>query len=167
MDYELIKFLDVRVAYRWVQVQTDFNKGGIEANQVLLQQPFTPEHRFFINLGYATKKTLEESNWTVDFTAQWFSEQRIPSTEGNLVNNRRNQLSPSFSLLNTQVTRNFNKRLAVYAGVENILNFKQENPIIDADNPFGNEFDASMVWGPIFGRNIYAGLRWKITKEMK
>lgn len=167
VDYEVIKFLDVRVAYRWVQVQTDFNKGGIEANQVLLQQPFTPEHRFFINLGYATKKTLEESNWTVDFTAQWFSEQRIPSTEGNLVNNRRNELSPSFSLLNTQVTRNFNKRLAVYAGVENILNFKQENPIIDAENPFGNEFDASMVWGPIFGRNIYAGLRWKITKEMK
>ena len=59
----------------------------------------------------------------------------------------------------------FNKRLAVYAGVENILNFRQDNPIIDADNPFGNEFDASMVWGSIFGRNIYAGLRWKITKE--
>jgi len=165
VDYELIKFLDVRLAYRWVQVQTDFNIGGVEENQELLQQPFTPEHRFFVNFGYATKKGLNQANWTFDLTAQWFSEQRIPSTEGNLLNNRRNDLSPSFSLLNTQVTRNFNKRLAVYAGVENILNFRQDNPIIDSDNPFGNEFDASMVWGPIFGRNIYAGLRWKITKE--
>jgi len=167
IDYELIKFLEVRLAYRWVQVQTDFNKGGIEENQVLLQQPFTPEHRFFVNFGYATKKTLKESNWTVDFTTQWFSEQRIPSTDGNLVNNRRKKVSPSFFLLNAQVTRNFSKRLAVYGGVENVLNYRQDNPIIDAKNPFGNEFDASMVWGPIFGRNMYAGIRWKIAKEEK
>ena len=167
VDYELIKFLDVRLAYRWVQVQTDYNLGGVEENQTQLQQPFTPEHRFFVNFGYATKKTLKESNWTVDFTTQWFSEQRIPSTEGNLINNRRKDLSPSFFLLNTQVTRNFNKRWAVYAGVENILNYRQEDPIIDAENPFGNDFDASMVWGPIFGRNIYAGMRWKIKKEEK
>lgn len=167
IDYELIKFLDLRLAYRWVQVETDFNVGGVEENQVRLQQPYTPEHRFFINFGYETKKTLKESNWTFDFTTQLFSEQRIPSTEANLKNNRRGNASPSFFMLNSQVTRNFNKRWAVYAGVENLLNFRQENPIIEVDNPFGNEFDASMVWGPIFGRNIYAGMRWKIGEKKK
>lgn len=165
VDYELIKFLDVRLAYRWAQVETDFNLGGVEENQVRLQQAYTPEHRFFINFGYATRKTLKESNWTIDFTAQLLSEQRIPSTENNLIGNRREQVSPSFTLLISQVTRNFNTRWAVYVGVENMLNYRQEDPIIDADNPFGDEFDASMVWGPIFGRNIYAGMRWKIAKE--
>ena len=51
--------------------------------------------------------------------------------------------------------------------IENVLNYRQENPIIDADNPFGTEFDASMVWGPIFGRNIYAGFRWTLKNDEK
>jgi hypothetical protein len=57
----------------------------------------------------------------------------------------------------------FDKKFDMYVGVENILDFKQSNPIIDAQNPFGksNYFDASMVWGPVFGRMIYSGLRLK------
>jgi outer membrane receptor protein involved in Fe transport len=50
--------------------------------------------------------------------------------------------------------------LEAYAGVENILNYMQMNPIVDASNPFGEYFDASMVWGPAMGRNIYVGLRY-------
>ena len=37
-----------------------------------------------------------------------------------------------------------------------------ENPIIAASNPNGSNFDASLIWGPIMGRNIYFGLRYKI-----
>jgi len=47
-------------------------------------------------------------------------------------------------------------------GVENLLDFKQNNPIIDPTNPNGNYFDASLIWGPINGRMVYAGLRYKI-----
>jgi len=157
LDYELIKFLDLRLAYRWVQVETDYSVG-------LLQQPFTPKHRFFVNVGYATAENLNYANWTFDVTYQWFGEQRIPTTANNLEGNQRANNSPSFNLVNMQVTRNFNKRVALYAGVENVFNFKQDNPIIAADNPFGNEFDASMIWGPVFGRNVYAGLRWKLKR---
>ena len=165
IDYELIKFLDIRLAYRWVQVQTDYRSRNDITETTLLQQPYTPEHRFFVNLGYETKKTIKEANWMFDFTTQWFSEQRIPSSQDNSVENRREEESPNFMLLSGQITRNFNKRWAVYAGVENLLNFRQDEPIIDSENPFSNEFDASMVWGPIFGRNIYAGFRWKLKKE--
>ena len=47
-------------------------------------------------------------------------------------------------------------------GGENINNYKQENPIIMANNPFDPGFDASIVHGPIFGSTYYLGLRFKI-----
>jgi outer membrane receptor for ferrienterochelin and colicins len=46
--------------------------------------------------------------------------------------------------------------------VENLLNFKQPNPIIASDAPYSKYFDAAMVWGPVYGRMLYAGLRFKI-----
>ena len=60
---------------------------------------------------------------------------------------------------NTKIySNNFN----IYLGVENLLNYKQSNPIISSDLPFNKYFDASMVWGPIYGRMLYLGLRYKI-----
>jgi hypothetical protein len=55
-------------------------------------------------------------------------------------------------------------------GVENLLNYKQDQPIVGAeygDNSvtqaeFDAVFDASMIYGPIFGRMSYVGLRWGI-----
>lgn len=158
LSYELIKFLDMRVAYRWIEVKTDYI-GGTRL------KPFTPRHRLFANFAYATDKTVEDANWTFDLTAQWVGEQRIPSTSENTQDNIRSTISPSFMLYNAQATRNFNKKFAVYVGLENIFNYQQKHPIIGANNPFGNEFDASMVWGPIFGRMVYGGLRYVIQKK--
>ena len=64
----------------------------------------------------------------------------------------------SFQQLSAQVTRYF-RRWSVYIGGENLTNFKQKNPIIDASNPWGENFDATMVWGPMHGAKAYIGLR--------
>jgi len=37
----------------------------------------------------------------------------------------------------------------------------QENPVINAENPFSDTFDATQVWGPIQGRRFYVGLRYR------
>lgn len=158
VSYELMKFLDLRLAYRFIEVKTDY----LDETRL---KPFTPKHRLFANLGYATTKNSKEGNWTFDLTGQWFGEQRIPSTQDNLTENQRSTSSPSFMLFNTQVTRNFNKKWAVYGGMENIFNYRQDNPIIDAENPFSSDFDASMVWGPIFGRMVYGGVRYTLEKK--
>ena len=50
----------------------------------------------------------------------------------------------------------------MYIGGENIGNYTQSDPIIEPENPFGENFDASLIWGPVMGRNIYAGIRYKI-----
>jgi hypothetical protein len=57
--------------------------------------------------------------------------------------------------------------LEIYLGGENITNFKQLNPIIDSQNPFGQKFDATNVWGPIMGINIYGGFRFSIPRTKK
>ena len=158
VNYELIKFLNMRLAYRWLEVRTNFESG-------LRQKPLTPKNRLFANFSYETQKSLKGNNWMFDLTAQWIGEQRIPITSSNPIEDQRAASSPSFMLFNAQLTYNYSKCWAIYGGVENIFDYRQNNPIIDADNPFGNNFDASLVWGPIFGRMVYGGLRYRIQKE--
>ena len=52
----------------------------------------------------------------------------------------------SFEQLSAQITRYF-RRWSIYVGGENLTNFKQKNPIIDAANPWGGNFDSTMIWG--------------------
>jgi outer membrane receptor for ferrienterochelin and colicin len=160
ISYELIKFVDLKVAYRFLDVKTDYLSG-------LKQKPLTAQHRIFSNIGYETRKTQKGSNWKFDATVQFMGEQRIPSTQSNTVENVRVSTSPGFVMGHLQVTHTFNRMWDVYLGIENIGNYRQENPIIDPQNPFGtsSQFDSGLVWGPIFGRMVYAGFRFKIVKQ--
>jgi outer membrane cobalamin receptor len=152
LDYELIKRLDVRLAYRLYDVQTQYDSIGKK------EVPLIAAHRAFLNIGYTTK-----NKWSFDLTCQWIGPKRLPSTQQNTTDKQLPNFSNSFYLFNAQFSKSlFNKKLDLYLGIENIFNFKQTNPIIDAQNPFGSNFDASMVWGPVFGQMIYAGLRFKL-----
>ena len=86
---------------------------------------------------------------------------RIPSTLSNPDEYKVNSESISYYTFNGQITRVY-KHLEVYLGAENILNYIQDSPIIAANNPNGEYFDASLIWGPVVGRNIYFGFRYKI-----
>jgi len=63
--------------------------------------------------------------------------------------------------MNSQITYVL-KKIEVYGGVENLLDYRQLHPIINANQPFSNSFDATQVWGPIEGRRVYAGLRYTL-----
>jgi outer membrane receptor for ferrienterochelin and colicin len=148
IDYELIKRFDVRVAYRWFDVKTEYANG-------LAQKPMVSKHRAFINLAYESK-----SHWKLDYTLNWMGKKRIPSTISNPAAYQMEATSPDFFLMNAQVSKVWNEKLDIYLGVENLLDYKQENPILASDQPFSDYFDASLVWGPIYGRKIYIGLRY-------
>ncbi len=152
VDYELIKRLDVRLAYRWYDVYTTYNTG-------MLERPFVSAHRAFANLAYETR-----NHWKFDFTANWQGEKRLPSTVANPEEYQLAERSPSYFLFNTQITKVWRERFEVYIGIENITNFKQKNPILSSEQPFSPYFDSSLVWGPIFGRNTYIGLRYRVFK---
>ncbi len=149
-DYELLPNLDIRMAYRYYDIKTTYN-------DVILQKQLVAKNRAFINLGYET-----ENEWNFDFTMNWIGEQRIASTQTNPVGLRYRDKAPDHFVSNAQISKRWNKKFSTYIGGENIFNFRQDRAIIDSDNPFGNNFDSSLVWAPIFGRNIYIGLRFTI-----
>ena len=154
-NYNAFEGFDLRTAYKLYDVKTQYNSGKLE-------KPLTPKHRLFANASYETKKQENSSQWKFDATYNWLGEQRFSSTVSNPVPYQLPEYSPTVGTLNAQVTKVFSLKFEVYLGAENITNVKQNNPILGANDPFGPYFDSTFVYGPIFGSNYYAGLRFKI-----
>jgi len=154
-NVELAKHFDLRTAYKYYDIQTDYLSGRSE-------RPLQAKHRFFGYLGYETNLGEKGKQWKFDFTYNWIGEQKLPETASNPVGDRLPEYSPFYSLMNAQITRTFSSTFEVYLGGENIGNYKQEKVILGNENPFGSTFDASIVYAPIFGQMYYAGLRFKI-----
>lgn len=148
LNYELAKKLELRIAYRHFDVKTTFG------NQ-LLQKPLVARDRAFANLSY------EVDAWKFDYTVTLTGTKRIPSTASNPPAYQRPTNSPSFVMMNAQVSRSIGakKKFELYLGAENLTDFYQKDIIIAANDPFGTNFDASLVWGPVYGRMFYGGVR--------
>ena len=149
----LFKGFDVFAAFRLNDTKITYSYGEYSFTT---EKPLTNKYRGLVNLSYATNF----DKWKLDVTAQFNGSCRLPVLSDNGYHVAK-EWSPAYPLYFIQITKK-TKRLDVYAGCENILNYKQKNPIIDAENPFGPIFDASRVWGPLMGRKIYAGIRLRI-----
>jgi outer membrane receptor for ferrienterochelin and colicins len=150
VQYSPLKSLDLKAAYKFYDVQTTINGE-------LLPRQFVSRHRALFNAAYATKF----DKWKFDFTTQWYGSKRLPDTYGKPAEFWRAPTTPAYFLFNAQITKTF-KKWDMYVGGENLSNFTQPDPILAADRPFGPDFDASLVWAPIFGRMLYAGIRVKV-----
>ena len=153
LNFQPLERLDIRIAYRYLDVKQKLDGAWLE-------RPLTAQHRALATISYATERNQPDDPQTsLDVTLQWFGKKRIPETLLNPDSLRALAYSPSFLTMNLQVTRTFMKGIDVYLGIENLFNFRQTNPILDSANPQGPFFDASLIWGPLTGRMIYAGLR--------
>lgn len=155
VNYEAFNNFDLRTAYKYYDVKTDYQTGK-------LSKPLTPKHRFFANAEYKTE-LKNQSQWKFDATFNWLGEQRFSSTIDNPIQYQLNKFTPTVATLNMQVTKVFSSKFEVYLGGENITNVKQDNPIVSANDPFGTAFDTNYVYGPIFGSMYYTGLRYKLN----
>jgi outer membrane receptor protein involved in Fe transport/copper chaperone CopZ len=149
-DFTPFKNFDVRLAYKYYDVQADYLDGRREV-------PFMAKHRGFVNLAYATNKNKNEGFWSFDTTLNWVGKQRLPNTSSNPAEFQLPMYSESYAVLNAQISRNFNKKLRAYLGGENLTSYHQKNAIMDFRNPFGNYFDGGMVYAPIMKANFYVG----------
>lgn len=154
-NYELIQNLNLRTAYKYYDIQTDYLRGTF-------QRPLQAKHRFLGNLEYETTASDEGKQWKFDYTFNWSGKQQLPYTASNPAEDQFPDFSPSYAVMNAQVTRIFSPVFEVYIGGENIGNYKQQKAILGANDPFGPNFDASVAYAPIFGQMYYAGLRFKI-----
>jgi len=150
-DFIPAKNLEFRLAYKYYDVNTEYIDG-------FKKVPFMAKHRGFANASYSTSKNEKGGFWSFDTTLNLVGKQRLPNTSGNPAEFQLPNYSNSYTTLNAQISRNFNDKIRAYAGMDNITSTKQKNPIIDAQNPFGNYFDGGMVYAPIMPGNVYVGL---------
>ncbi|MCG1035896.1 TonB-dependent receptor [Polaribacter sargassicola] len=155
INYNIAPYFNFRTAYKYFDISTDYKLGN-------LQKPIQPKNRFFANLSYETPVNENNANWKFDVTFNNIGKQRLPNTASNPAEYQLSEFSNPYQLINSQITKVFSEKFEIYVGGENLTNVKQENPIIASDDPFGENFDTTIVYSPIFGRTIYAGLRFKI-----
>ncbi len=131
-------------------------KAGDEWLKESVVRPMTGLYKGLINLQYKSNM----SRWIVDFTAQINGPMRLPQFAAEAWDM---EYSTVYPMLYLQVTRKL-PGLDIYGGVENITGFRQKEAIVGADDPFGADFDASAIWGPLMGRKFYLGLRYTLWK---
>lgn len=148
--YELFPRFDLLAAFRYSDVKMQYG-------DQLLTKPLVSRYKALLTLSYSTK----ERDWLFDSSFLLNGDGRIPSTKENPVQYQREERFAAFVNINAQITKKIDL-LDLYFGVENLLDFKQDNPIIASDDPFGEYFDASLVWGPIDGRKFYLGVRLSV-----
>lgn len=123
--------------------------GGLES------LPLNSTFKGLLMLSY----TMLNDTWQIDLTTQLNGKTRLPNTSMNPVEHQLDDFSPAYALMFAQLKRTFGN-LEIYAGVENLTNFRQDQPILAWDDPFSPYFDSSLIWGPTFGRRFYVGFRF-------
>lgn len=145
VTYPFGEILDVTAACRFNDVRTTFDG-------ILCTQPLTSRIKGLLTMGFKSKLDI----WHFDITGQI-------SGKGKLYD----QTSyPAFFQLQAQISREF-RHFTVYVGGENLTAYKMSHPVIAADNPWSDQFDATQVWGPTHGAMAYAGLRFNFKRQSK
>ena len=140
---------NLTAAYKTYDVNNFYQDG-------LKEKPLQPKNIIFFNYGIESNR-VGQKFWKFNFTYNRLGKQRLMQN----IRDKEIYVEPHYSI-NSQITRVFSDMFEVYLGGENINNFKQDNPIIMASDPYSKDFDASIIHGPIFGSTYYMGLRFKI-----
>ena len=151
--YPFFPGFTLTAAYRWTDAKTTYDGQ-------LREKPLTGKYKGLLTASYQTPLGL----WQFDATLQLNGGGRMstPYEQGDGAWSWEHRYN-GFEQLSAQVTRYF-RNWSVYVGGENLTNFKQKNPIIDASDPWGSNFDATMVWGPMHGAKAYVGVRFNIPR---
>lgn len=150
-NMEVVKGLSVTLAHRFNDVKTTINGE-------LREKPLTSSYKGLATASYTTPL----KKWQFDFTTQFNGGGRLPDPDP--LNPLWNSEFDKYTIINSQITKYF-RTWSLYAGVENLTGFVQENPIIDVANPFSADFDATNIWGPTHGRKFYVGFRWSWDRD--
>ncbi|GBU07177.1 TonB-dependent receptor [Bacteroidales bacterium] len=148
--YPFFEGFSATAAYRVSKAKTDYKHGFKE-------QAFNNKYKALITASYQTALR----KWQFDATAQFNGGGRLPFADIEQPLWQSNY--KGFTVINAQISK-FYRTWSVYLGAENLLDFVQKDPIVSPNNPWGKNFDATMVWGPLHGRKIYLGMRYNIPR---
>ena len=124
-------------------------------NGQLMEKPLTSRYKGLLTVAWKPYMGL----WRVDATLQLNGGGRMPTPY--LLDDGTpswDETFPAYPQLNLQVTRTF-RHFSIYLGGENLTNYRQPHPIINAADPWSNTFEPTMIWGPVHGIMAYGGVR--------
>ena len=147
-----VERLDIFATFRYTNSEMTIDRP--DGTTARVERPLVCKYKTLFNIQYATKFR----RWVFDATAQLNGPARIPTQTGNLADDK---YSPRYPMFFAQVSRKIGK-FDIYVGCENIADYRQHDPILNADNPFSTGFNSMNVWGPLMGRKFYAGLRFNL-----
>jgi outer membrane receptor for ferrienterochelin and colicins len=128
---------------------------------------FAPKWTGLLSMNYEFKKLRMTVGYNVSVTGPM----QLPKvydldSNGEPLSNPRPTTSPTFAIHSLKVSKNFNKGWAIYAGMENIFDYRQPvSPLSGYDDPnhstgFSPHFDSAYSYAPMHGREFYVGAKW-------
>ncbi len=147
-----VERLDIFATFRYTDSEMTIDRP--DGRTARVERPLVSRYKTLLNIQYATKFR----RWTFDATAQLNGPSRIPTQTGDLADS---YYSPRYPMFYAQVSRKVGK-FDIYVGCENIADYRQEDPILNWQNPYDYRFNSMNVWGPLMGRKFYAGLRFNL-----
>ncbi len=145
------------------------NGASIDASQVLTLEPASASFGGVVTTGAQTFGGTKTFSAIVAPGTNYAIVAPINAIDANgiTINNVTNQIAievadATHSGMVTIAPQTFGGTKTFSAIVAPGTNYAAIAPIVASDAPFNKYFDASMVWGPIYGRMLYAGLRFKI-----
>lgn len=150
-SYDFSDELNVLMAFRYNHVMCTYGSR-------LLEKPLQSRYKGLVTIGWKPMSGI----WQVDVTLALNGGGRMPTpytlADGSL---SWDEEFPAYPQLNVQLTREF-RHFSIYVGGENLTNYRQPDPIINASNPWNATFEPTMIWGPVHGVMVYGGIRMKI-----
>lgn len=150
-SYKILKTVELKFAYKYLDVQSKFNGAYI-------RDPYIANHRYLTTFSYESF----DRKWRANVGFNIVGRKRLPKVHPHFDTSNLPLNSPTYTIINTQITRVFNN-WEVYLGAENLFDFKQMTHLLGADDPYGQYFDAAYIWGPMDGRRVYIGFRYKFN----
>lgn len=151
-----VEGMDVLVAWRWNDVKTTY--GGRT-----MRKPLQSKYKGLVSWSFKPLPGL----WQFDVNLQLNGGGRMPLPYAKA--DGTPSWKPNFKAyeqLSAQITRHF-RHFSVYFGGENLTNFRQKHPIVDADRPFSSTFEPTLVYGPVMGAMGYVGVRISLGNRVE
>ena len=123
-------------------------------NNIRENELFAPSFTGVFSLSY----NWDKINTSIDWIAKVTSPMSLPTFPYPF---ERVEESPWFSQHHLQIKKVFSESLTAFIGVKNVFNYTQESPLVDWQNPFGDDFDTSYAYGPLQSRRFLFGLSVK------
>ncbi len=133
----------------------------IEEHEERKAELYSPEYLGNFGLTYY----LRDMGMSLSYAANLVGSKRMPVNPYVKVFGRA-PWSSAFITQNIKITKEFSNvngssgvGIEAYFAIENIGDFTQDSPLVDAAMPFSPQFSTIYTWGPIVGRTFSVGVR--------